>query len=195
MTASANINSIDLLIGKTVLSRSSGNKAGQVYDLVVDPLKGALLGLAVKLPDESVRLIEMEGIYSFGHDAVMIKSDESAVPLEHSSIKRAPLARQHLNGAKVITEDGRLLGHLANIFIQFAEPPLIVYEVRSSLLDKLLKQALFFPASWGGAISDDAKRVIVPNSTPEKAFHTLDDLAASLFEDKNPMVVVRSHTR
>lgn len=195
MTAITNTHPIDVLIGKTVLSRSTGNKAGHAHDLVIDPLSGELIGLAALLPDAGVRLIVMDEIHSFGPDAVMINKDESAVPLEHSSIKGAPLARQHVTGAKVITEDGKLLGQIANIFIHFAQPPLVIYEVRSSLLDKLLKQELFFPASWGSTISANAERVIVPNSTPEKASHTLSDLATRLLNDKDPMVVVRSHNR
>ncbi len=51
MAVADNIHSIDSLIGMTIISRATGNKLGQVQDLVVDPIKGLLLGLTVKMSD------------------------------------------------------------------------------------------------------------------------------------------------
>jgi uncharacterized protein YrrD len=195
MTSTGNINSIDLLIGSTVLSRSTANKIGQIHDLIVDPVKGELAGLSVQLSDESLRLVDYMEIYSFGPDAVMINSDESAIPMQDSPLKASPLAKNNLIGVKVITEGGKLLGQVAHVYIHLAETSLFIYEVRSSLLDKLLGQTLYFPASWGCALSEDATRLVVSNDAAEKADHTLDALAAHLFgppREEGPVVVVRS---
>jgi uncharacterized protein YrrD len=195
MASTGDINSIDILIGRTVLSRSTANKIGQTHDLIVDPTKGELTGLSVQLPDESLRLVDCKEIYSFGPDAVMINSDESAVPVQDSPLKASPLAKNNLVGVKVITEGGKLLGQVAHVYIHLAETSLFVYEVRSSLLDKLLGHTLYFPASWGCALSEDATRLVVSNDAAEKADHSLDALAARLFgppKDEGPVVVVRS---
>jgi uncharacterized protein YrrD len=195
MESTGNINSIDALIGRTVLSRSTANKIGQIHDLIVDPVKGELAGLSVQMPDESLRLIAYREIYSFGPDAVMINSDESAIPVQDSLLRASPLAKHNLIGVKVITEGGKLLGQVAHVYIHLAETSLFVYEVRSSLLDKLLGHTLYFPASWGCALSEDATRLVVSNDAAEKADHSLDALAARLFgppKDKGPVVVVRS---
>lgn len=194
MTPTGQINPIAILIGKSILSRSTANKLGQIYDLVVDPVKGELSGLAVRMPDESIRLIDYREIFSFGPDAVMIKSDESAVPAQESPLKTLPLAK-NLIGAKVITESGKLLGQIAGIYIHLAETSLLVYEVRSSLLDKLLGHSLYFPASQGCALSGVDARLVVTDDTAEKADNTLAALEARLFgppKEEDPLVVVRT---
>jgi uncharacterized protein YrrD len=146
MIATGAINSIDILIGKTVLSRETANKLGQVHDLLANPVKGVLCGLAVQMMDQSLCLIDYQAIHSFGPDAVMVNSDSSVITVEDSPLKAAPLAT--LIGTKVITEGGKLLGQIANIYIHLAQESLLFYEVRSSLLDKVLGHALYFPASW-----------------------------------------------
>lgn len=195
MASSGNVNSITGLIGRTVLSRATGNKLGPIHDLLVNPVEGDLAGLAVAMPDQSLRLIDYSEIYSFGPDAVMINSDESAIPAPASPLKSLPLAKHQLTGARVITEGGKVLGQIVNVYIHLAETSLLVYEVRSSLLDKLLGHTLYFPASQGRALSEDAARLVVADDTTEKADHTLAALAARLFgppKDDDPVVVVRS---
>jgi uncharacterized protein YrrD len=96
MASTGDIASIDTLIGRTVLSRSTAKKIGQIHDLIVAPAKGELTGLSVQLPDESFQLVDYRKIYSFGPDAVMINSDESAIPVQDSPLKASPLARNNL---------------------------------------------------------------------------------------------------
>ena len=197
MTATASISSIDSLIGKTVVARATANKLGQIHDLIADPVKGELAGLALRMADESLRLVDGREIYSFGPDAVMINSDEAALPVEDSPLKLAPLAKNSLMGANVITEGGKQLGQIANVYIHLAETSLFIYEVRSSLLDKLLGHTLFFPASWGIALSEDHTRLVVSNEAGEKADKTLDALTTRLFgtpEEQGPTIVVRSRS-
>ena len=195
MASTTSVNSIDILIGKVVVARATANKLGQIHDLIVDPVTGELAGLSVKMADESLRLVDGREIYSFGPDAVMINSDESAVPSQESPLKASPLAKSNLTRAKVITEGGKELGEIANVYIHLAETSLFVYEVRSSLLDKFLGTSLFIPASWGIALSEDNTRLVVSNDAAEKADHTLDALASRLFgptEAQGPVIVVRS---
>lgn len=195
MTSGDSVHPVDFLIGRTVLSRATANKIGQTHDLIVDPVKGRLGGLAVETPGAGLCLIACEDIYSFGPDAIMINGDESALAAEHSPLKALPLAKHNLIGAKVITEGGKVLGQIATIFIHLAEDLLFIYEVRSSLLDKLLRHTLFFPASLGRALSEDAARLVVADDTPEKSDHTLAELTARLFgppKAEDPVVIIRS---
>lgn len=67
---------------------------------------------------------------------------------------------------------------MANVYVHLAPPPLAVYEVRESLLDKLLGRGLFIPASLGRALSDDAERIIVPEDTSRTTTASLEELAA-----------------
>ncbi|HEX8145518.1 MAG TPA: hypothetical protein VF553_23315 [Pyrinomonadaceae bacterium] len=195
MASTGSINSIAILIGRAIVSRATANKLGPIYDLVADPLKGELAGLAVQMPDQSLKLIDSRDIYSFGPDAVMINSDESAIHAQDSLLKGLPLAKNHLVGARVITEGGKVLGQIANVYIHLAETSLFFYEVRSSLLDKLLGHTLYFPASLGRALSQDGTRLVVSDDTGEQSDHTLEALAARLYgppKDEDPVVIVRS---
>lgn len=194
MAAAGNVHSIDFLIGRSVLSRATANMLGQTHDVLIDPARGELAGLCVRMPDATLRLVDYGEIYSFGPDAVMINGDESAVPVEVSPLRVLPLAKSNLTGINVVTEGGRLLGQIANVFIHLGETVLLIYEVRSSLLDKLLGHALFFQASQARAISADFARIVVADDTPEKSDHSLAALAARLFgpHREDPVVVIRT---
>jgi uncharacterized protein YrrD len=194
MASTGNIHSIDFIIGRAVLARASANKLGQVHDLIIGPSKGDLVGLSLRLPDESLRLVDYRDIYSFGQDAVMINSDNSAVSVQDSPLKALPLAKNNLIGVNVVTESGNLLGQIANVYTYLAETLLLIYEVRSSILDKLLGHALFFPATQQRAISGDFARIVVAEDTSEKADNSLAALEARLFGPprEDPVVTVRS---
>jgi uncharacterized protein YrrD len=195
MTATYNIQSVDAIIGRDVLARASANKLGQLHDLIIEPVKGELAGLSVRMADATLRLVEYGDVYSFGPDAVMVNSDESALPQQNSVLKALPLALNKILGAEVITEGGKILGQVATVFIRLAERPILIYEIRSSLLDKLLGHALFVPASLGCAFSADGARLVVANDTAEKAENSLEALAARLFgplQGEDPVVIIRS---
>ncbi len=176
--------SVDSLIGKTVLSLTSGNKIGEVSDLVIDPLAGSLLGLIVQLANGGAQnAIIAREIYSLGADAVMARGDRSTANLSDSSISSYPLARKNITGAKIITEGGKLLGEVASVYVDTASSPIaIIYEVRESLLDKLLRRAVFIPASAGLAVSDNAERIIVPNEVLKDSAGDVHELNSHLAE-------------
>ncbi len=193
-----NLRSIDSLVGMTILSRATGNKLGNVYDLIVDPVKGLLLGLAARGVDETLRVVEGREIYSFGADAVMVNTDDSVLSLENTHLTGVPLAKKNIAGARIVTESGTLLGQVANIYLYAFAPHLLFYEVRESLLDKLLGRALFIPASAGQALSNDAERIVVPDDTPKLGADSLESLArghlAPFIEDETVLAANRPPT-
>lgn len=193
MAEAASVYPVDTFVGRAVLSRASANKLGQVHDLIVNPVGGALAGIAVKMSD-GIQYVDSGEIYSIGPDAVMVNNDRSALPAESSPVKDLPLALNKLIGVEVVTEGGKTLGQIANVFMHLAEEPFLVYEARSSLLDKLLGRALFFPASFGRAFSLGDARLVVVEDTAEKADSTLDALSNRMFgpPHEDPVVVIRS---
>jgi uncharacterized protein YrrD len=197
MAGTGAIQTINVLIGRAVLSRATANKLGQIHDLIIDPAKGELIGLAVKMTDESLHLIDYRAVHSIGPDAVMVDNDEATIPQQDSPLKASPLAKNNLIGVKVVTDSGRLIGQVANIFIRLAETPFLIYEVRSSILDKLLGHTLYFPASWGHALSEDATRLAVADDASEKADNTLEALESRQFappKKEGPTIVIRSRS-
>ena len=171
---------VDELLGKSIISRSTGNKLGHVQDLIIDPVEGVVLGLAARTPDERTYVIDRGEVYSYGPDAVMVNSDESVSMLESSPLVGPPLAKKDLTGTKIITESGKLLGEVANLFVLPSATPLVVYEIRESLLDKLLGRARYMPASLGRAMSEKAERIVVPDDAEGLAADSLEACAARL---------------
>lgn len=163
------VSPLKALKGMTVLSLASGNELGRVRDLFVDPVNGVLLGLSLDAAEEGmVAGLPCDLIYSFGRDAVMVQADDSIAAFETTKLAGSPNA-QGLFGTEVITESGHVLGKITNVFVTLRPPPLVLYEIRQSLLDKLLGREFFIPASAGHALSDDAARLVVPDVTAETA--------------------------
>jgi len=179
MAAANNVHSVDTLIDKPIISRATGNKLGRVHDLIIDPIKGVLLGLSTQLLDGSTSVTDYGDIYSVGPDAVMVNNDDSVKFEQDSTFSGAPLAKKNIAGAKIITDGGKLLGQVANVYVHTAAPPLVIYEVRESLLDKLLGRALFIPASAGRAVSEGTERIVVPDDTAGYAADSLEALMAN----------------
>ncbi len=204
-----NVQDIGTIIGRPVLSVDSANKLGHVHDLVVDPLKGQLAGLSIQQLDESYALVDNHEIYSIGPDAVMVDHDESLISPEQSAIKSLPQAKNELVGVTVITEGGQVMGKIANLFIHPAETaihpgekPVFIYEVRSSIFDRLLGHAFYFAASLGCAFSGDGTSLVVSIDT-EKADRNLKTAIERIlgpseiasYKPGAPEVTVRSHSQ
>jgi uncharacterized protein YrrD len=196
-----NIIDIGTLIGRAVLSVQTANKLGQVHDLVIDPLQGGLAGLSIKRPDESCALVEYAEIHGIGDDAVMIERDDSLLPAEQSPVKDLPLAKNEMIGVKVITERGQLIGTIADLYVHLLDKPVFVFEVRSSIFDKLLGHSFYFPASLVRALSEDRRSLVISDET-DKMDHRLDAVAKRLSAAYDfipsgpgiPQVTVRSHS-
>lgn len=175
---SENIVSIDALIGKTVLSRTTGNLLGQVYDLYIDPIEGLLMGLTIALPTGKMGGLDYKKVYSFGQDAVMAADDDAIIALDDDWVATHSHAKRHLLGIKIVTESGNLLGQVSNIFVRLTPPPIAVYEVRESIMDKLLGRNLFIPASTGHALSSSAERIVVSNDAAANGAPTIAALVS-----------------
>ena len=150
-----NVQNIEQLIGRPVVSLETANKLGHVADLLTDPLSGQLAGFSVHRLDESYALTSMLDVHDIGPDAIIVERDQSLAPVDDSSLKTLPKAKDNLRGVKVITEHGQLLGNISNLYLCVDKRPVLIYEVRSSLFDKLLGRAFYFAASLGCAFSDD----------------------------------------
>jgi len=167
---------IDKIIGMSVLSRASGNKLGEVYDLYIDPAQGILMGITVKAPNGKFGGIDFRNVYSFGQDAVMVNDENHVTLLNEEWIAQHPHAKKHLIGTNVLTEGGNHLGEIGNIFVRLTSPPAVIYEMRGSMWDSLMGRNLFIYAAHAGALSSNAERMIVPNAVVGNAASSLSEL-------------------
>jgi uncharacterized protein YrrD len=174
-----NVQKIEQIIGRAIISLETANTLGHVADLLADPLSGQLAGFSVQRLDESFALVSMLDIHDMGSDAIIVERDGSLVPSDESPVKTLPKAKENLTGVKVITEHGQLLGNISNLYLCFDKTPAFIYEVRSSLFDKLLGRAFYFAASLGCAFSDDRTALVVKGG-PEDMHHRLETAAERL---------------
>ena len=174
-----NVQNIEQLIGRPVLSLETANKLGHVADLLTDPLSGQLAGFSVQRLDESYALISTLDVHDIGPDAIIVERDQSLAPGDDSSLKTLPKAKDNLIGVKVITEHGQLLGNISNLYLCVDKRPVFIYEVRSWLFDKLLGRAVYFGASLGCAFSEDGTALVVTGG-PENMYHRLESAAERL---------------
>jgi uncharacterized protein YrrD len=167
---------IDKIVGMPVMSRATGNKLGEVYDLYIDPAQGILMGITIKAPNGKLGGIDYKNVYSFGKDAVMVNDESLITVLTDEWVAQHPHAKKHLIGTNVLTEGGNHLGEIGNIFVRLTSPPAVVYEMRGSMWDKLMGRNMFIYAAHAGALSSNAERMIVPDAVVNNAASNLSEL-------------------
>ncbi len=175
----SNIKNIQKVIGRPVVSVETADTLGDVDDLIVDTIAGELAGFSVQRPDNSHALASIIDVHDIGPDAIMVERDVSLVLAQASPLNNLPKAKANLVGASVITEHGQSMGKIADLFLSFAPPFVFIYEVRSSIFDKLLGHAFYFAASLGCAFSTDGTALVV-NGDTEKMDHSLESAAKRL---------------
>lgn len=179
-----NVIGIDKIIGMPVLSRATGNKLGEVYDLYIDPAQGILKGVTIKAPNGKLGGIDFRNIYSFGHDAVMANDESHITALTDEWFSQHPHAKKHLIGTNVVTEAGNHLGEIGNIYVRLAQTPAVIYEMRGSMWDQLMGRNLFIYAAHAGALSNNAERMIVSNDVIKSAASDLNGLLSGPADNK-----------
>lgn len=167
---------IDKIIGMPVMSRTTGNKLGDVYDLYIDPVQGILMGITIKAPNGKLGGIDFRNVYSFGKDAVMVNDESHVTLLTDEWVEQHPHAKKHLIGTKVLTEGGNDLGEIGNVYVRLTSPPMVIYEMRGSMWDSLMGRNMFIYAANAGAISSNAERIIMPNAVVGNAASNLTEL-------------------
>jgi uncharacterized protein YrrD len=174
---------IGTLSGKPILSVATGNKLGHVADVRIDPVNGLLLGLMLEPRDGTSADLPYERIYSVGRDAVMASEDAIVQAAEDNETLSRPA--KDLLGAKVVMESGQVLGEIADVLVTLNPPLAVIYEIRRSVLDRLLGRTFFIPASVGYALSDDAARLVVPDLTADIASPDVSSLTGPSVDVKS----------
>ena len=175
MSEGTDVLPVNGLVGRSVLSLSSGNVLGTATDVFIDALNGLLIGFRIATANGEAFTLPFAAVHSIGRDAIMAAADDSISPAKETPFPGSPNFRD-LTGTKIITETGELLGYIAGIFVTLSAEPIVFYEVRESLLDALLGRHKFIPASAGHPLSDDRQRLIVPNEVADIASPTIEEL-------------------
>ncbi len=160
--------------GMAVLDSETGAKLGEVADVIVHPTEGRVLGITIKDTGGDVMALGVHEIL-IGADAVMA---QGAATLEKwmpgTNVAETALASGEVIGTNIVTEDGRLIGKVNDVYIS-TETPRTFYRVAGSALQRFLGGGFFIPGDLPHAISSDGIRMIVPADTEEQAASSIDE--------------------
>ncbi len=152
---------VEELRGMTVLNSETGGKLGEVTDVIVHPTEGRVLGITLRNSVGEVMALAAHEMF-IGVDAVMT---QGATSLEawssESKLADGALASHDMIGTNIVTEDGRLIGQVSDIYIS-TETPRTFYQVAGSTLQRFLGGGFFLPGDLPRVYSTDGARMIVP---------------------------------
>ena len=130
------------LKGRAVVTLSDATKVGHVDDVLFDAAYRRVLGFRVRrgtfghteaLPRENVRAV--------GHDALTVASPEALNVQDRFAELAGAAALSQVQGTKVVTEGGDLLGTIAELDLDEEVQTVTAYTLSASLLAHLRHHA------------------------------------------------------
>lgn len=166
---------VEELRGKTVLRRETAEKLGEVTDVIVDPAGGRVLGLTVKGPGGETTGLATPNVL-IGADAVMASAVEGLdAQSTEELLQGGILASRDLAGAVIVTENGQVLGRIAEVLVSL-EHPRVLYRVAESTIQRFLGGGFYVSGDLPSTYSPEGPRMIVPADTERFAASTLEEL-------------------
>lgn len=159
------------LKGMSVLNSTTGARIGEVVDLILEPIEGRVLGIAVHTSDKEKRSLEVERIH-VGDDAVMT-TDPNPAALSFSGSFEGGVLSSEIIGAKLVTEDGKLVGAIKELYLS-RENMQLIYRVAESNLQQVFGGGFYISAEVPRAYAPEENRMIVPSDIEEH--HARKDL-------------------
>ncbi len=164
---SRNLNVAKELKGMTVLNAGSGEKLGEVTDALINltqgPTQGQMIGIALRTPEGEMRALATRDFF-IGVDAVMAAKEARFETLGQSEALTGGVPAHELVGANIVTEDGKLLGRISEVYIS-TEQSQAVYHVAESTLQRFFGGGFYIAGNVPRAYSPDGVRMIVPDDT------------------------------
>lgn len=151
------------ILGKNIVSISTGQRVDSVRDVVFDHQANQVLGLLV---DEggwfrAAKVVPFERIRSFGEDAIMIgEAADLTTSREDGRLADMLENKVSLMGMTLLTTDGQNLGKIADVYFDEHSGRVEGYEATGGLFADLSSGRSFVPAPESVQIGADA--AIVP---------------------------------
>jgi sporulation protein YlmC with PRC-barrel domain len=155
------------LRGMSLLAVDTGEKLGEVRDVIIQPVEGRVTGLVVRTLDNDELRLRINDA-TIGPNAVMT----SVESFEYAGDRAREMAGgvralDELIGSNVVTDDGDLLGRISEIYI-VADRPQFIYRIAESRIQKFLGRGFFLPGNITRSYAPDGARMIVPADTVER---------------------------
>jgi len=149
------------LLGMQIIGQSDGVHMGVVQDLVFDHDSDELLALVLAEKDLfgliDAQVVLWQSVIRIGADAVLVDGANSKVALR-SVTRLSDVATREtaLSGTKVLAQDGKNLGTLADMCVDETTGKVLGYEVSNGFFADTLHGKKFLPAPPGLSIGKDA---------------------------------------
>jgi uncharacterized protein YrrD len=151
------------MVGKPVMSAANGDKLGSVADFLVTIEGDRVLGIVMRrgalrgeqvLPYDAVQAVGRHALIARSEDRVMRPREwyDRGIEAERSST---------LKDKRVMTDDGRQLGHIREVYVDGPTGMVRGYEVEGRGVAGLIARRAALPRTAGMSIGPDA--VIVPD--------------------------------
>ncbi len=126
------------LHGLAVVDIQGGKRLGHIDEVVISPDDLRLLGFVLKqgnLLSHRERIVEVESVHSIGADAVTIASEDVVREADAAGdpFREARSGERRLAGAKVVTEEGKLLGIIDDFSIDESQQRVAALTLRGGL--------------------------------------------------------------
>lgn len=155
------------LQGMAVLNSDTGEKLGVVSDVLVHPVEGRVMGITIRDEAGAVTSLGAHDLF-IGVHAVMTRNEAKVETWEPGDrLAKGALASREVVGTNVVTEDGRLIGQVSEVYIS-TEKPLAYYKVAESTVQRFFGTGFVIPGDAARAYSTDGVRMIVPVDIEER---------------------------
>ena len=154
------------LFNLPVIAFTTGEKIERVVDLIFDAPSNAVLGFLVDDGGffSKARVLPLNKVKSIGVDAVIVEDSEVIVVADQDDRFKEIVQKDHgLKGKKVMTEDGKDLGTVTDLYFDELAGRLEGYEVSGGLFADAYSGRSYVPAPMILKIGEDV--LFVPTST------------------------------
>jgi uncharacterized protein YrrD len=120
------------IIGLPVVTLDGGATIAHVEDMIVDPARRQVLALVVQERGfmKSARAIPFGRILANGRDAVVVQNEKVALDLDRDPVLKGLDNGHRVQGASVMTDDGRKVGTVTDMLIDNHTGEIKTYDVR-----------------------------------------------------------------
>ena len=128
------------LSGLAIVSLADGKKLGTCDDFYFEPATTRVYGLRVKTGVLGHRVLLTTSINNIGQDAITTENEERLI--SESELKNMPtvVAGRNLDGYKIMSENGTVVGKLGNVLIDISVPNnlrIASYELAGNFLQQI----------------------------------------------------------
>jgi uncharacterized protein YrrD len=169
------------VIGQTVISLEDGRKIDSVKDLLINERNDTVVGLLV---DEggllsSSRVVPIEGIHSFGRDAVVIASANAVISASADPEIKAIINRnEQLLTKRVLTNTGDKLGQIADMYFEERDGRITGFEVSGGMLGDIARGTSHLPVDGIDRMGPDV--IFVTPETGDDLYNQVGGLEGAM---------------